>query len=187
MPTTYGTYREIAARSRSFERLAVADRWQPALVAIGGDPERLTGDRVSADYFRVLGVAPAFGRDFDAADDQQGAPLVAVVSAGLAARRFGDARILGSSIVLDGVAYTVIGVMPTGFRNALAPTAEVWTPLQFRAPRISKGRSGAITNAWSGASWRVSRPHRPSARSSRSAGRPRRSSRVPRGRRSSAD
>ena len=135
LPTTYGTYREIAARSRSFERLAVADRWQPALVAVGGDPERLSGDRVSADYFRVLGVAPAFGRDFDAADDQQGGPLVAVVSAGLAARRFGGgARILGSSIVLDGVAYTVIGVMPAGFRNALAPAAEVWTPLQFRAP-----------------------------------------------------
>jgi len=134
LPTTYGTYLEIAARSHSFERLAVADRWQPALVATGGDPAQLTGDRVSADYFRALGVTPALGRDFDAADDLPGGPLVAVVSSGLAARRFGGAaQILGSSIVLDGVAYTVIGVLPAGFRNALAPAAEVWTPLRFRA------------------------------------------------------
>ena len=134
LPTTYGTYLEISARSHSFERLAVADRWQPALVATGGDPEQLTGDRVSADYFRALGVTPALGRDFDAADDLPGGPLVAVVSSGLAARRFGGAaQILGSSIVLDGVAYTVIGVLPAGFRNALAPAAEVWTPLRFRA------------------------------------------------------
>jgi putative ABC transport system permease protein len=140
LPTTYGTYREIAARSHFFERLAVADRWQPALVAAGGDPERLTGDRVSADYFRVLGVAPALGRDFDAADDLPGGPLVAVVSAGLAARRFGGgAGILGSSIVLDGIAYTVIGVMPPGFRNALAPAAEVWTPLRYRAATDFQG------------------------------------------------
>jgi putative ABC transport system permease protein len=140
LPTTYGTYREIAARSHSFERLAVADRWQPALVATGGDPERLIGDYVSTDYFRVLGVPPALGRDFDAADDQPGGPLVAVVSAGLAARRFGGGpEVLGSSIVLDGVAYTVIGVMPAGFRNAPAPAAEVWRPLRYRAPTDFQG------------------------------------------------
>src|SRR5215468_4453711 len=85
LPVTYGTYREVAERSRSFERLAVADRWQPALVAAAGDPERLDGDRVSADYFRVLGVAPAIGRDLAAADDARGAPQVAIVSATLAA------------------------------------------------------------------------------------------------------
>jgi predicted permease len=134
LPATYGTYREIAARSHTFAYLAVADRWQPALVAAAGDPERLSGDRVSADYFRVLGVAPALGRDFAAADDLPGGPLVAVVSAGLAARRFGGAAaVLGQPIVLDGVPYVVIGVMPAGFRNALAPTAEVWAPLQYRA------------------------------------------------------
>ena len=103
LPVTYGTYREIAERSRSFERLAVADRWQPALVATAGDPERLDGDRVSADYFRVLGVAPALGRDFAAADDVRGGPPVAIVSASLAARRLGGARAaLGRPIVLDG-------------------------------------------------------------------------------------
>jgi putative ABC transport system permease protein len=134
LPVAYGTYREIAERSRSFERLAVADRWQPALVAAAGDPERLDGDRVSADYFRVLGVAPALGRDFAAADDVRGGPPVAIVSASLAARRLGGVPgALGQPIVLDGQTYTVIGVMPQGFTNALAPTAEVWVPLRYRA------------------------------------------------------
>jgi predicted permease len=134
LPVTYGTYHEMAERSRSFERLAVADRWQPALVVAAGDPERLDGDRVSADYFRVLGVAPALGRDFAAADDMSGAPAVAIVSSSLAARRFGGATaVLGRPIVLDGGIYTVIGVMPEGFRNTLAPTAEVWVPLRYRA------------------------------------------------------
>jgi len=134
LPVAYGTYREIAERSRSFERLAVADRWQPGLVAGAGDPERLDGDRVSADYFRVLGVAPAVGRDFAAADDVRGGPPVAIVSASLVARRLGGAPgALGRPIVLDGVTYTLIGVMPEDFRNALAPSAEVWVPLRYRA------------------------------------------------------
>jgi putative ABC transport system permease protein len=133
LPLTYGTFREVAQRSRSFERVAVADRWQPALVTAEDDPARLDGDRVTADYFRVLGVAPAVGRDFDAADDRPGGPNVAIVSASLATRRFGSAAaILDRPIVLDGVEYTVIGVMPAEFKNALAPTAEVWAPRQYR-------------------------------------------------------
>jgi putative ABC transport system permease protein len=132
LPLAYGTYREIVERSRSFERLAVADRWQPAL-RTQGDPERLDGDRVSADYFRVLGVRPAVGRDFEASDDRPGGPRVAVVAASLAERRFGGtAQALNREIVLNGVGYTVIGVMPAGFVNALVPSAEVWTPLQYR-------------------------------------------------------
>lgn len=132
LPLTYGTYREIAERSHSFDRLAVADRWQPALTA-NGDPERLDGDRVSADYFRVLGVRPTEGRDFDANDDRPGGAQVAIVSARLAQRRFGGAaEILNRLIVLGGVSYTVVGVMPPGFRDALAPSAEVWAPLQYR-------------------------------------------------------
>ncbi|HVY83245.1 MAG TPA: ABC transporter permease [Steroidobacteraceae bacterium] len=132
LPLTYGTYAEIAARGHSFERLAVADRWQPALNS-NGDPERLDGDRVSADYFRVFGVSPAVGRDFDAADDAPGGPRVAIISASLAQRRFGGAtEIVNREIVLNGAVYTIIGVLPAGFRDALSPGAEVFAPLQYR-------------------------------------------------------
>jgi putative ABC transport system permease protein len=130
---TYGTYRELAARDRSFDALAVADQWQPALMGTA-EPERLHGLLVSADYFRVLGVAPAAGRDFDASDDRPQGARVAIVSDGLARRRFGGAgAILGRPITLEGDPYAVIGVMPPGFEDVLAPAVEVWAPRQYRA------------------------------------------------------
>jgi len=130
---TYGTYREVAARDHAFEALAVADQWQPALMGTS-EPERLHGQLVSADFFRVLGVAPAVGRGFDTADDQPEAPRVAIVTDGLARRRLGGAgAIVGRPITLEGDPYTVIGVMPPGFDNVLAPGAEVWAPRRYRA------------------------------------------------------
>jgi putative ABC transport system permease protein len=133
LAVAYGSYVEIAQRNRSFESLAVTDRWRPSLVG-GGDSDQLDGDRVTADYFRVLGVGPAQGRDFEADDGVAGAPLVAIVSAGFAARRFGSADgVVGRTLSLDSQLYTVIGVMPRAFENALSPAVEVWAPLRLRA------------------------------------------------------
>jgi putative ABC transport system permease protein len=127
---TFHTYRELAERSHSFETLAVADPWQPTLT--GADrPERLDGQKVSADFFRVLGVAPLLGRDFQAADDVLNGPKVVVLSNRLW-RRFGaDKAIIGQQVKLDGDSYTVIGVMPATFDNVLVSSANVWRPLQF--------------------------------------------------------
>ena len=67
------SYREVAQRSRLLRDVAVMKSWQPTLT--GPDqPERLEGQRVSASYFRVLGVGPAFGRDLDVADDRLNGP-----------------------------------------------------------------------------------------------------------------
>lgn len=130
----YGSFIEVQQRNRSFEALAVADPWLPALTD-GGDPARLAGDRVSVDYFRVLGVRPAGGRDFEADDNGAGALPVAIVSTGLAQRRFGGSEaVLGRPLTLDGQTYTVVGVMPDGFQNVLSPAVEVWAPLPMRAP-----------------------------------------------------
>lgn len=131
LETTYGTYVELAQRSRSFDAIAATDAWQPA-VSGDGEPERLVGQRVSASYFRVLGIPPAAGRDFVDADDRRGSPRVVIISAGLAARHFGGgAHVIGRAMLLDGDPYTVIGVMPPGFDNVLASSAEVWTTLQM--------------------------------------------------------
>jgi putative ABC transport system permease protein len=136
---TFGTYREMAVRCRSFEALAVADVWQPALTG-DAETERLDGQSVSFGYFRVLGVAPQMGRDFDESDTQFHGPQVAILSDGLVQRRFGgDPGIVGRQITLDGDAYTVIGVMPRGFENSLAPSAEIWAPLQYRSPAPFRG------------------------------------------------
>ncbi|MDF2771346.1 MAG: permease [Geminicoccaceae bacterium] len=131
LDVTFGTYREILARNRTFDALAVLRPWQPTAIG-AAEPERLDGQRVSANYLRVLGVSPAIGRDFSSADDAPGAPNVVILADGIWRRRFGsDVAIVGKEILLDGTHHTVVGVMPRTFENVLAPSAEVWTPLRY--------------------------------------------------------
>ena len=135
----FGTFEGLSERSHSFEAMAVMKPWQPAMVGIG-EPELFEGQRVSAAYFRALGVLPALGRDFQSADDQFNGPNVVILSDRLWHRRFGgDSQIIGRQITLENSSsqlavsnsFTVIGVMPRGFENVLAPSAELWAPLQY--------------------------------------------------------
>jgi putative ABC transport system permease protein len=141
IPQAFHTYREVAERSRSFEAVAVVKPWQPTLT--GGDqPERFDGQQVSAGYLRSLGVSPALGRDFQASDDVLNGPKVVILSNGLWRRRFGgDRTIIGQPVRLDGESYTVIGVMPSAFDNVMAPSAEVWSPLQYDSGNIASVQS----------------------------------------------
>jgi putative ABC transport system permease protein len=110
-------------------------------------PERVPGLRVSADFFRVLGVAPAVGRNFAGDEDRTGSPHVVILGDSLWHRRYNsDPGIVGRSIKLDGEAYTVIGILPPGFQFlATMPTSsaiEVWTPLQL--PSASRDPSSTL-------------------------------------------
>src|SRR5438309_11944736 len=105
--------------------------WQPHMTGTS-EPERLVGQRVSASYFRVLGVRPALGRDFDSNDDLLHGPNVVIISNELWLRRFaGDKTIVGRQVTLDDNVFDVIGVMPRDFENVMAPSAELWAPLQY--------------------------------------------------------
>lgn len=127
---TYGTYQELLARSRSFELLSATDLWRPSLTGTD-EPERLEGQFVTAEYFRTLGVPPAAGRGFAVAEDVPGAARVAVLSDRLVRRRFGgDRSIVGASITLGGQPYQVVGIMPPGFVDVMAPATDIWAPLQ---------------------------------------------------------
>jgi putative ABC transport system permease protein len=138
LEVTYGTARELAARARSLEHLAVMKPWQPTLLG-AAEPERLEGQQVGADYFEVLGVGPAIGRELDPTDDGAGAAPVVVLGDGLWRRRFGaDPGIVGRTISLDGVPHLVLGVMPRGFENIAAPGAELWSPMGYD---MSQGRA----------------------------------------------
>jgi putative ABC transport system permease protein len=135
---TYGMYRWFVDRSRSFESLAVARTWAPSLTGVGM-PQRLTGQRVTARYFDVLGIPVVIGRGFLPTDDRPGDPLVVVMSHRLWRTQFGsDPAIVGRRLSLNGATYTVIGVMPAGFENVLLPDADVWTTLQYS---LSDGRA----------------------------------------------
>src|SRR6266478_3078677 len=137
LDVTFHTYRELLERSHSFEALAVTKPWRPILTTTT-QPERLEGQRVSAMYFRTLGLSPAMGRDFDLSDDQLNGPRVVILSDALWRRRFaGDRAIVGRQVTLDDSLYSVIGVMPSAFENVLAPLAQLWSPLQYDARNIT--------------------------------------------------
>jgi hypothetical protein len=86
-------------QNQVFEHLAAFDVLGAGYnVTSGNEPERLSGIRVSADFFRVLGVRPALGRDFTKEDDLSGGERTLIISDGLWKRRFGEPGILGKSI-----------------------------------------------------------------------------------------
>jgi len=90
-------------------------------------PERVQGSRVGADFFSMLGVTPAEGRFFSAADETIGAPHAVVMSDSLWKRRFGGAAdLVGSTIRLGGEPYTVIGRTPASFD--FPNGSDLWTP-----------------------------------------------------------
>src|SRR5262249_25054134 len=93
-----------------------------------GEPERVAALSVTANFFSVLGVAPAHGRNFLPEEEQSGRTHVAILSDGLWRRRFGaDPNLSGSRIQLSGESYTVVGVMPPRFQ--LTQGTELWAPL----------------------------------------------------------
>src|SRR5882724_5644025 len=117
-------------QSRVFEAMAAFDIFGTGFnLASGGQPEHVTGMRVSPDFFRVLGVRPAIGRDFTAEEGAPGGVNVSVISNNLWKQQFGgDTSVTGKSISLNGEAYTVVGVMPGSFESR--PSADVWVPLR---------------------------------------------------------
>lgn len=108
------------------------------------EPRRLTAFRVSASIFHVLGVSPAFGRGFREEEDRAGSPPVAIVSDGAFRSWFGGRReILGTRVVLDGVAREIVGVMPEGFDfpPSRGAAAALYLPLEAR-PDTPRGNHG---------------------------------------------
>ncbi|MGH7577547.1 MAG: ABC transporter permease [Longimicrobiales bacterium] len=101
--------------SRSFEGFAIADETHFVLTG-EGEPQQLSGERVSAGYFEVIGIRPALGRAFSVDEDLPGAAPVVVLTDGLWRLTFGaEPDIVGRDILLDGVSHTVVGVMPPSF------------------------------------------------------------------------
>jgi putative ABC transport system permease protein len=143
LAVTFATFQGMQQRARSFETLAVFKPWQAAATATSqaDRPERIDGQRVSADYFRVLGIAPLLGRNFQASDDRFNGPNVVLLSDRLWRRRFAaDKEIVGKQIRLGDQLYAVIGVMPSAFENVLDISAEIWAPLQYNPALPDDGR-----------------------------------------------
>ena len=98
-----------------------------------GEPERVRADRVSANLFPLLGIQPVVGRTFSEEDDRTGAGKVAMLSYGAWERRFGGADVVGQTVRMDRVPYTIVGVMPAGFTFPSLDT-EMWVPMAMSDP-----------------------------------------------------
>jgi putative ABC transport system permease protein len=103
-----------------------------------GEPQRIQASVVSDNYFRVLGVPPALGRDFTPDDDRGQIGYVVIISHQLWQRRFGgDPGVIGKTVRLDDDPMTIIGIMPRGFRHVLesgTSPMELWAPIALDNP-----------------------------------------------------
>src|SRR5271157_853528 len=147
-PPTFQFWRE---QTHVFQAMAAWNGMtqQVNLTGLEG-PERVPAMQVTAEFFRVLGVKPLLGRTFSIDEDRPGAGRVAVVSHSLWLTRYGgDPGILGKTIVLNGIHYTVIGVLPAGFRFSTTPE-DVWAPLALSPQALAEGHGGEYLNviAW---------------------------------------
>jgi len=117
------------AQNHVFENLSawISDEFN---LTGGTIPERIEGARVTADFFRTLGVQPAAGRDFSSGEDQPGAAHVAIISYGLWRERC-HSELNDTVIKLDGEPYTIVGVVPEDFHFPLMGRANIWAPLIF--------------------------------------------------------
>ena len=124
-----------------FEDLATVSPTYSVTVTGNGDPEELQAQSISAELFQILGVRPALGRGFTAAENVPGTQLV-VISDRLWRRRFGaDPKILERPVISQGTPFSVVGVMPPGF-SFLDKSVDVWLPIGFTAQsRTPRGRS----------------------------------------------
>src|SRR5215468_6081682 len=132
-PFPPASYLNLKSRNTVFTGIAALDnKGLPANLTGWGEPERLQGYKVSANFFTLLGISMRQGRTFLPEEDRPGANRVVVISHELWQRRFGaDPQLIGRALNLNGDSYTVIGVAPANFR--FYTKTDLWTPLAFTA------------------------------------------------------
>ena len=128
--------------SRSFDGLTGAYA-ENVTETSGPEPERLAGQRVAPRFFGVFAMSPLVGRTFTPDEERFDGPLVALISEEFWVRRYGrDPSAVGRRLVLGGVGYSVVGVMPRAFTSA---TVDIWLPAQF-APGLIRIREARFLN-----------------------------------------
>jgi putative ABC transport system permease protein len=144
---SYPDYRDARARNRVFSDLAILDSAGKGYNLSGGAaPEQVSGVRVTATFFTVLGVPPALGRTFLPEEEEPGRNRVVVLSHGLWKRRYGaDASIVGQTIRIDGEPHTVVGVMPEHFLFQFwSGPRQLWVPTGWTRGDHNRGASSFL-------------------------------------------
>ncbi len=134
-PHSGANFLDHRQRNTVFDHMVAFNPARQSLLEDGRAAEGLRGLAVTADFFPALGVAPALGRHFSAAEDEPGANQVAVLSDRFWRARFGgDPNIVGRTLRLEGENVQVIGVMPAGFEHPILwGPVDLWRPMAFTA------------------------------------------------------
>jgi predicted permease len=121
------TFVEVKAQSQSLARIAAYCGGDMTLTG-AGSAERIVAGAVTPEFFPLLGVQPALGRNFTREEDTPNGPKAAILGHGLWQSRFGgDANVLGRTITLNQQSYTVVGILPARFQYP--EPFQLWTPL----------------------------------------------------------
>ena len=147
---SYATFEQVRAQAHAFSHVFTFTWAGDLNFIVNGQAALAQGELVSGDYFSGLGVVPILGRAIADADDQPGAPPVAVISYGYWEQRFsGDSKVVGKSVPVNGIPFTIIGVAPPEFFGVEPGNSpEVWVPLRKKTeldqarerPRTAKPR-----------------------------------------------
>lgn len=131
-PLSYPNYQDYAGRQTCFRDVA-AFTWTQVLTRVAqSGPERMFGELVTQRYFDTLGVQPALGRFFLPSEvNEPGSAPVAVLSYSAWQARFGgDPNVLGRTVQLNNIAFTIVGVAPKGFLGvSVVFGPDVWLPV----------------------------------------------------------
>jgi len=131
---SYPDFVDWQAQTQTLEYVAAYTSAGMLLREGDSEPEAIAGSAVSADLFPLLKITPALGHPFTRADDQQNAPPVIVIGYNLWQRRLNsDPESIGRTINLNDKVYTIVGVMPPGFR--LFRAVDVWPIMQVNPPK----------------------------------------------------
>jgi len=141
-PFSAADFLDYQSQNRSFEEVA-AIRTTSFNLTGTGTPERLRGNVVSTNFFRMLGVRPALGRDFSAEDGRSGAPRVALLTHGYWQRHFGgSADAVGKTLTLNSQSVTVIGVLPATLRPSRR--VDLWLNPRDVVPEVFPNFTGDV-------------------------------------------
>ncbi len=154
---SFPNFQDYREQNNVFESLSAFNVQSVNLTGVER-PDRVRGGFVSASFFQMLDVQPATGRTFAPREDEPGAERVAVVNHELWQRRFGaDPNLVGKVLILNGEPFTIIGIMPAGFRFPI-DEIEIWLPIQtfpnykperasYDTPVIGRLKKGITLNA----------------------------------------
>ncbi|MGA2848769.1 MAG: ABC transporter permease [Terracidiphilus sp.] len=140
LPSSYLSYLDVRAQQRTLDALAAYSMFGRVNLEGPSGPVALKAVKSTDNFFDVFGVKPLLGRTFLPGEDLPGKDNVVVLSYEVWQSSFGGRTdVVGKDVQLDGTAYTVIGVMPAGFRFPLEARGAVYTPLHTN-PAWAKAR-----------------------------------------------